>query len=205
MNDVWRIPTGTNCPGYIPLYPECINLLGEDLIKALIIGHAGEDRSVSGEGHCWKRGTRFHKTIDELRSDMLRVCCATTVSKQEYLVTRSESIRNGFHHANDCIQWPFKKLPSDTDVDFQKGSDLFLQVSGSPRLGMTSMAYETHEISSKWIDRHSRTNRKELYITLATWVKHDTLTLHLRFSERQSQAFGLPLIDSFLGKVIRTS
>lgn len=92
FDDIGRVSTGADADGNIPFFAEGPELFGEDFFKREVVGDAGEDGGICGEGDGGKGRTVHDISIDEFCSQVLSVGSASTISKEKDFVPCLETM-----------------------------------------------------------------------------------------------------------------
>src|SRR6266568_6266201 len=100
-NDIGRITTGADGNRYVPRPTQALDLPRKNLFKSIVIANRGENRRICRQRYCRQGAAFSNESANELGSQVLRVRCATPVSKEQKLTARSQAAGNhgsSFHN-----------------------------------------------------------------------------------------------------------
>src|SRR5262249_48324434 len=126
-HDVPRLSARGECHHQVPVPDKGINLAGERLLIAVIVGYRGHQDLVCRERQCPQRLALDHETTNQLCDEVIGVGSAATIAKSVDRPPIAVSSHNGSHHALNCRQLLTQKAMLDINTLQQQMADLLVK------------------------------------------------------------------------------
>ena len=103
LDDIRGVAAGGNRQQYIARLAECADLLGEDLVVAVVVGDGGDGRAVGGQGDGRQAGALALETVEQLGGEMLGIAGGAAVAAGKNLALVEQGLDH--HQAGVLDVW----------------------------------------------------------------------------------------------------